>query len=370
MRIDKIVLRKMKMALKTPFTTSFATQTEKHFSIAEIYAAGQIGYGDCSAISLPFYNEETNVTAWHIMRDFLIPMIKQAGDIEHPSQVREIFSPVKRNNCAKAAIEGGIWDVYAKMKGIPLHQAIGGQRDKIETGVSIGIQATPDKLVNVVDGYLREGYKRIKIKIKPGQDYDYILALRQAFGDITLMADANSAYTLNDIDLFKRLDKFNLIMIEQPLAHDDIVDHRKLQAAIETPICLDESIASVDDARKAIELGSAKIINIKIARVGGITEAIRIHDYCQAQGIPVWCGGMLDTAVGKAHNIALATLPNFVYAHDIPPSSRYWHQDFMLPLVEIDRESCVTVPDKPGIGFEINSPLYEKYCYDQETFLL
>lgn len=369
MKIDKIVLRKMKMALKTPFTTSFATQTEKHFSIAEVHAGGLIGYGDCSAISLPFYNEETNVTAWHIMRDFLIPMLKQAGNITHPSQVRDIFEPVKRNNCAKAAIEGGVWDAYAKMQGIPLYQAVGGERTRVEAGVSIGIQDTPAKLVEVVENYLNEGYKRIKIKIKPGKDYDYIQALRQTFGDITLMADANSAYTLNDIDFFKRIDKFDLLMIEQPLAHDDIVDHRKLQAAINTPICLDESIASVEDARKAIELGSAKIINIKVARVGGITETKLIHDYCQQHNIPVWCGGMLDTAVGKAHNLAVATLPNFIYANDIPPSSRYWHEDFMLPFVELDKDSCVAVPDKPGIGFEINPTLYEKYCYGQEEFI-
>lgn len=368
MKIDKIVLRKMKMALKTPFTTSFATQTEKHFSVVEVHAGGQIGYGDCSAISLPFYNEETNVTAWHIMRDFLVPMVKQAGEITHPSQMREIFAPVKRNNCAKAAIEGGIWDAWAKIQGISLAQAIGGVRTRVEAGVSIGIQATPDKLIEVVDDYLQEGYKRIKIKIKPGKDIEYVHALRQAFGDITLMVDANSAYTLDDVDLFKRMDRYNLLMIEQPLAHDDIVDHRKLQAAIETPICLDESIASVEDARKAIELGSGRIINIKVARVGGISEVKLIHDYCQAQNIPVWCGGMLDTAVGKAHNIAIASLPNFVFAHDIPPSSRYWHEDFMLPVVEMDQDSCVAVPTTPGIGFDINPRLYEQYCYGQEEF--
>lgn len=368
MKIDKIVLRKMKMALKTPFTTSFATQTEKHFTIAEVHAEGQIGYGDCSAISLPFYNEETNVTAWHIMRDFLIPMVKQAGEISHPSVVRDIFAPVKRNNCAKAAIEGGIWDAYAKVRGIPLYRAIGGERTRVEAGVSIGIQSSPDKLVEVVGGFLQQGYRRIKIKIKPGKDFDYIQALRQTFGDITLMVDANSAYTLDDINFFRRIDRFNLLMIEQPLAHDDIVDHRKLQAAIDTPICLDESIASVEDARKAIELGSAKIINIKVARVGGISETKLIHDYCQAHQVPVWCGGMLDTAVGKAHNIAVATLPNFVYAHDIPPSSRYWHEDFMLPFVELDQDSCVAVPEKPGIGFDINPLLYERYCYGQEVF--
>ncbi|KAA9001950.1 o-succinylbenzoate synthase [Affinibrenneria salicis] len=369
MKIDKIVLRKMKMALRTPFTTSFATQKEKYFSIAEVHSDQLIGYGDCSALYIPFYNEETNVTAWHIMRDILIPMLRQAGDIAHPSQVREIFAPVKRNNCAKAALEGAVWDAFAKARQQPLWRLIGGTRKKIEAGVSIGIQATPDELVRVVAGYLAEGYRRIKVKIKPGKDMDYLQALRTTFGDITLMADANSAYTLDDIALFKKMDRLGLLMIEQPLAHDDIVDHRRLQAAIATPICLDESIDSVEDARKAIELGSGKIINIKVARVGGISETILIHDYCQAHNIPVWCGGMLDTAVGKAHNIAVASLPNFVYANDIPPSARYWHEDFMLPLVDIDAQSQVAVPDGPGIGFEINTPLYDKYCYEQETFL-
>ncbi|WP_042858794.1 o-succinylbenzoate synthase [Dickeya sp. NCPPB 3274] len=367
MKIDKIVLRQMKMTLKTPFTTSFATQTEKYFTVVEAHSGDVVGYGDCSAISLPFYNEETNVTAWHIMRDFLVPMLRQAGEIRHPSEVRDIFAPVRRNNCAKAAVEGAIWDAYTRQKQTPLWRELGGVRDRVEAGVSIGIQPTPADLVRVVAGYREEGYRRIKIKIKPGKDLAYIQALRSEFGDITLMVDANSAYSLDDIPLFREFDKYNLLMIEQPLAHDDIVDHRKLQAAIETPICLDESIASVEDARKAIELGSGRIINIKVARVGGITETKLIHDFCQDAGVPVWCGGMLDTAVGKAHNIAVATLPNFLLAHDIPPSSRYWAQDFMLPEVTLDQDSMVAVPDKPGIGFEINPELYARYCYGEET---
>lgn len=368
MKIDKIVLRQMKMNLKSPFTTSFATQTFKDFTVVEVHADGVVGYGDCSALTIPFYNEETNLTAYHIMKDFLIPMLKQTGNIGYPTEVRDIFAPIKRNKCAKAAVEGAIWDAYTKQKNIPLWKELGGVKDKVEAGVSIGIQSTPAALVKVVADYLQTGYKRIKIKIKPGHDIQYVQALRSEFGDITLMVDANSAYSLNDIDFFKQLDAYHLLMIEQPLAHDDIVDHRHLQQAIETPICLDESIHTVDDARKAIELGSGRIINIKVARVGGITETKLIHDLCAESGIPVWCGGMLDTAIGKAHNLAVSTLPNFTLPNDIPPSARYWEQDFMLPEVTMDKNSMVQVPDRPGIGFDINESLYRQYCYHEEMF--
>lgn len=368
MRIDKIVLRQMKMNLKHPFTTSFATQTFKDFTVVEVHSGGVIGYGDCSALTIPFYNEETNIGAYHIMKDFLIPMLKQTGEITYPTEVRDIFAPIKRNKCAKAAVEGAVWDAFTKLKGVPLWQELGGVKDKVEAGVSIGIQPTPDALVKVVAGYLETGYRRIKIKIKPGKDMQYVQALRSEFGDITLMVDANSAYSLDDIDFFKKLDAYNLLMIEQPLAHDDIIDHRKLQQAIHTPICLDESIHTAEDARKAIELGSGKIINIKVARVGGITETRMIHDICQDAGVPVWCGGMLDTAIGKAHNLAVSTLPNYTLANDIPPSARYWEHDFMLPEVTMDENSMVSVPNRPGIGFDINPDLYREYCYHEETF--
>ncbi|MFM2479870.1 o-succinylbenzoate synthase [Celerinatantimonas sp. YJH-8] len=368
MKIDKIVLRQMKMTLKSPFTTSFATMTYKDFTVVEVHVGDVVGYGDCSALALPFYNEETNIGAYHIMKDFLIPMLKQAGEIRYPTEVRDIFEPIKRNKCAKAAVEGAVWDAFTKLKGIPLWKELGGVKDKVEAGVSIGIQPSPEALVQSVAGYLETGYKRIKIKIKPGYDIRYVQALRSEFGDITLMVDANSAYSLDDIEFFKKLDSYHLLMIEQPLAHDDIVDHRKLQQAIETPICLDESIHTAEDARKAIELGSGKIINIKVGRVGGITETLMIHNLCQDAGIPVWCGGMLDTAIGKAHNLAVSTLPNFKLANDIPPSARYWEHDFMLPEVTMDRQSLVQVPNTPGIGFEINPELYQAYCYHEEAF--
>jgi O-succinylbenzoate synthase len=267
---------------------------------------------------------------------------------------------------AKAALDCAIWDLYAKENGLPLSKALGGTRDKIETGVSIGIQKSPDDLVRVVEAHMAEGYRRVKVKIGPGQDLNYLEAIRKQFGDIMLMADANSAYTLKDIDLFKEIDKLNLLMIEQPLSHDDIVDHAKLQAVLNTRICLDESIHSVDDARHAIELGSAKTINIKVARVGGLTEAKKIHDLCESHGIPVWCGGMLDTGIARAHNVAIASLPNYQFPGDVPASTRYWHRDVISPEMVIDKNAMIQVPEKAGIGFDPVSELMEAFTYEKK----
>ncbi|MFM1654196.1 o-succinylbenzoate synthase [Brevibacillus sp. B_LB10_24] len=369
MKIEKIVLRKMKMVLKTPFKTSFAEMKEKHFTLAEVHTKDFVGYGDCSAFPFPYYSEETNATAWHIMEDFLIPLLYSKDVISHPEEVHSLFSHIRRNKMAKAALDCAVWDLYAKERSIPLSKALGGTREQIETGVSIGVQKSPDDLLRVIENHLEEGYRRIKIKIMPGKDIAYVEAVRKRFGDITLMADANSAYTLSDIDLFREMDQMNLLMIEQPLSHDDIVDHAKLQRVMKTPICLDESIHSVDDARKAIELGSTKTINIKVGRVGGLTEARKIHDLCESHGIPVWCGGMLDTGIGRAHNIAIATLPNYRFPGDIPASDRYWNEDFVTPQVTISRDSMVQVPAKPGIGFDPVPELLDRFTYDKKEFV-
>ncbi|MQR86928.1 o-succinylbenzoate synthase [Bacillus megaterium] len=369
MKIEKIVLRRMKMQLKNPFEVSFAVLKERNFIVVEVHSKDFIGYGDCSALPFPFYNEETNSTAWHILEDFLIPLLFEKQEITHPEEVNELFSHIRRNQMAKSALDCAIWDLYAKENGISLSQALGGNKNQIETGVSIGIQHTSDDLLRVVEGHLEEGYRRVKIKIKPGKDIRYLEAVRKHFGDIMLMADANSAYTLDDIDLFKEMDKLNLIMIEQPLAHDDIVDHAKLQGAVKTRICLDESIHSVEDARKAIELGSTQTINIKVARVGGLTETKKIHDLCAAHNIPVWCGGMLDTGISRAHNISIATLPNFKFPGDIPASTRYWNEDFVHPEVTIDKNSMVRVPQAPGIGFEPIAKLYNQFTYAKKEFI-
>ncbi|MDW0115504.1 o-succinylbenzoate synthase [Sporosarcina thermotolerans] len=350
MQIKKVTVRKMKMRMKEPFATSFGTMQDKQFLLLEVKdEKGNTGWGESVAFDAPWYTEETVETNLHMIRDFLIPVLL-GKEITHPDEVGALFSPIRKNNMAKAAIEGAVWDLYAKRKGIPLAEAIGGNRERIEVGISIGIQENLARLIEKVQGYLDEGYKRIKVKIKPGADIDVIRGLREAFPNVPLMADANSAYSLDNIDLLKQLDVFDLLMIEQPLAYDDIFDHAVLQKELKTPICLDESILSLEDVRKAVEMGSTKVINVKIGRVGGLSEAKRIHDYCMANGIPVWCGGMLEAGIGRAHNIALTTLPNFVFPGDTAGSSRYWEKDIIKPEVVVE-DGFITVPDEPGIGY-------------------
>ena len=369
MIIKKIVLRKMKIDFKIPFEVSFGVMRNKHFIAVEVHSKDHIGYGDCSAFEHPYYNEETIVTSWHIIQDFLVPLIFSKDVIDHPGEIAVLFSHIRRNKMAKSALDCAIWDLYAKENNISVSKALGGTREKVETGVSIGIQKNPDDLMRIVENHLNEGYHRVKIKIKPGKDLAYLEGVRKHFGDIMLMADANSAYTLDDMELFKALDTLNLLMIEQPLSHDDIVDHAKLQAVLKTRICLDESIHSVEDARKAIELGSTKTINIKVARVGGLTEAKKIHDYCQSQHIPVWCGGMLDTGIARDHNVAIASLPNYRFPGDIPASTRYWKQDVIFPEMTIDKNAMIDVPDKAGIGFDPIPELMEKLSYEKKEFI-
>ena len=367
MLIKEINIRKMKMNMKDPFTTSFGTFQEKEFLLLEVKdELGNAGWGELIAFSAPWYSEETVGTSLHIIETFLIPLVLGVK-IEHPVQVSEIFSGIRRNNMAKSAIEGAVWDLYAKRNKITLAEALGGKIEKIEVGISIGIEEDIVDLVRKVGGFIQEGYKRIKVKIKPGYDVEVMRELRRNFPDIPLMADANSAYTLEDIDVLKQLDQFNLMMIEQPLASDDIIDHAVLQKAITTPICLDESIHSLEDTRKAIELGSCKIINIKIGRVGGLTEAKKIHDYCQLRDIPVWCGGMLESGIGRAHNVALTTLPNFILPGDTASSSRYWDEDIITPeVVAID--GYITVPLGYGIGYEPNMDIMDKYITEKINF--
>ena len=350
MQITEVTIRKMKMKMKEPFATSFGTMQDKHFLLLTVHdEAGNTGWGESVAFDAPWYTEETVETSLHMLRDFLIPLLL-GKEIAHPDQVGSLFMPIRGNKMAKAAIECAVWDLYAKRKGISLAEALGGQRQRIEVGISIGIQENLTDLIGKVERYLEEGFKRIKVKIKPGADVDVLRGLRSVFPNVPLMADANSAYSLDDVNLLKQLDEFGLLMIEQPLAHDDIVDHSFLQKQLETPICLDESIHSLADARKAVELGSTKVINVKIGRVGGLSEAKRIHDYCMEKGVPVWCGGMLEAGIGRAHNIALTSLPNFILPGDTAGSSRYWAKDIIEPEVVVE-DGYITVPTSPGIGF-------------------
>lgn len=367
MQIKEVNVRKMKMTMKHPFTTSFGTFQEKDFLLLEVKdELGNSGWGESVAFHSPWYSEETVETNLHMIRDFLAPLVLE-GEIGHPDEVSERFANLRKNNMAKSTVEGAIWDLYAKRNGMTLAEALGGKSERIEVGISIGINENMDALVETVRGFIEEGYKRIKVKIKPGFDVEVMRELRKQFPDMPMMADANSAYRLEDLDVLKQLDEFGLMMIEQPLASDDIIDHAKLQSELKTPICLDESIHSLEDARKAVELGSTKIINIKIGRVGGLTEAKKIHDYCLAQDIPVWCGGMLESGIGRAHNVALTTLPNFVMPGDTAGSSRYWEEDVITPEVTVE-DGFITVPTEHGIGYGINQEALDRFTVEKWQF--
>lgn len=369
MKIQNITIRHLKMKMKAPFTTSFGTFVNKEFLLLEATdELGNKGWGESVAFDSPWYNEETYKTNWIILEDFLIPLVK-GKEIEHPDEINEMFAFIRKNNMAKAALEGAVWDLYAKRTHQTLASALGGDKKQIEVGISIGIQKSVEELLSLIDGYVNEGYKRIKVKIKPGWDVDVIRAIRERFPDVPLMADANSAYSLEDAALLKQLDEFNLTMIEQPLASDDIIDHATLQKQLKTPICLDESIHSLEDARKAVELGSCGIINIKVGRVGGLTESKKIHDYCESKGIPVWCGGMLESGVGRAHNVAITTLSNFIMPGDTAGSERYWERDIIDPEVIVEN-GYITVPDEPGIGYEPNLERIEKFTVNKIDYNL
>ncbi len=370
MKINRIALRQLSLPLTHPFTTSFASLTQKPFSIVELHSDGLTGYGECAAIGVPLYNEECAPIALYVIEHFLIPLLKEHGEINHPDEINALFEPIRRNRFARAAVEQSVWDLYAKSKGISLSHALGGTKSKVEVGISLGLQPTVQALLKNVEDSLQKGFKRIKIKIKPGRDVELVRAIRKEFGDITLQVDANSAYRPDQIETLKALDEFNLSLIEQPFADNDIVDHAKLQKEIKTPVCLDESIDSLEDARKAIEIGSCRIINIKVGRVGGLTEAKRIHDYAQSHGVGVWCGGMLDTAVARASCLAIASLPNFIYASDITPYTEHFNEDYAVKPAVLNPDSTIDVPDGPGIGIRLDPEAYERFTIQTKNFNL
>ncbi|WP_281658628.1 o-succinylbenzoate synthase [Halobacillus sp. Cin3] len=367
MNIEKVILRQIKMDLLHPFTTSVGTEYDKDVILVEVQSAnGHSGWAESVSINEPIYNEETIDTNWPMLRKFLLPELLKAP-IGHPREVSERFQSIRGQFNAKAAVEQAVWDLYAKEQGRPLAEVLGGTKSSIDVGVSIGITESEDALLEKIAGYVKEGYKRIKVKIKPGWDVELLGAVRRRFPDLEMMADANCAYTLDDIPRLKQLDDLNLMMIEQPLAHDDIIDHAELQKHLNTPICLDESLHSYDDVRKAIELGSCRIVNLKIGRVGGLQETLKIHKLCQDHHIPMWCGGMLETGIGRAHNIAVTALPQFLYPGDTAPSSHYWERDIIHPEVRMDRGE-MKVPDQPGIGFEPDIDYIEQLTSHKETF--
>ena len=368
MRIEKVALHHTKIKLISPFTTSMGTEYDEEHIMVEVVADGIIGWGESVAEGTPFYSYETVKTAWHILKDFLIPSIlrKELSSIDEAIQLN---SRVRGHMMAKAGLEAALWDVFAKANNISLAKMLGGTRDKIDVGVSIGIQKSESELIKIVNKYLDEGYKRIKIKISPGYDIQFVKALRKEFPDILLQVDANSAYELKHVNLFKEMDNYNLLLIEQPLGYEDIYDHSKLQRELKTPICLDESIHSLDDTRAAIELDSCRVINIKPGRVGGFTESKLIHDYCASKNIPVWHGGMLESGIGRAGNVALASLPNFTLPGDISASKKYYKEDIVEPEFTINKDGTMNVPTKPGIGVEVNLKRLEKVTINKKEFL-
>jgi o-succinylbenzoate synthase len=364
--IQSIELREIRLPLVYFFETSFGRTVERRIVLARVIDSdGAEGWGECTAGEGPFYSYESTETAWATLTEFLAPMVI-GQKIESAAHTFALMSPVRGHRMAKATIETACWDLEAKRGEVPLWKHLGGVRSELACGVSIGIQDTPEILLEKIRKERDAGYQRIKIKIKPGWDLNIIERVRKEFPDIRLMGDANSAYKLADVPLFKQLDQFNLMMLEQPLAHDDIFDHATLQRKIQTPICLDESIQSAEDAAHAISLGSCKIINVKLGRVGGHSEAKRIEAVTCDNEIPIWCGGMLESGIGRAHNIAMSTLANFTLPGDVSASARYWEEDIIDPPVRVSPRGTITPPDSPGIGFAVNLPRIEALTVRKE----
>jgi O-succinylbenzoate synthase len=351
-RIDRLELRLCRLPLVSFFETSFGRSYDRAFLLVRLEGEGHEGWGEAVAEGNPYYSSETTETAWHIITGFIAPRVLGAA-FDHPREIFSALRPIRGHNMAKAAVEMAAWDLYARAIGQPLARVLGGTRPRIASGVSIGIQDSLDQLAAKVERELAAGYQRIKIKVKPGWDLDAADMIRTRFGSVPLMVDANAAYTLADAAHLARFDAFDLMMIEQPLDYDDVSDHAELQRTMTTPICLDESIHTVRIARDAIRMGACRIINIKPGRVGGHFESIRLHDLCAAHGIPVWHGGMLESGIGRAHNIHLASLPNFTLPGDIAASNRYYQPDLIEPAIDVASDGTIAVPDAPGIGVTI-----------------
>jgi o-succinylbenzoate synthase len=350
MRIESLTLREIHLKLVTPFETSMDRVTERRIILAEVHVDGVSGWGECTAGETPYYCPEDTETAWHILKNYLWPRLK-GREVSSACEVWRLLEQVRGHNMAKATVETAIWDAEAKLKDVPLWKLIGGERQELPCGVSVGIKDSLDELSATVKEELAAGYQRIKIKIKPGKDVALVQRIRQDFPRIKLMVDANSAYRKEDLPLLKQLDAYYLMMIEQPLGWDDLFGHVEIQKSLQTPICLDECIHTYEQAEAAIALGACKIINIKLGRVGGLLQAKRIHDLCARNGVPVWCGGMLESGIGRAQNIAMSSLPNFSLPGDVTASRRYWHEDIISPEVTVTPKGTIKVPQTPGIGF-------------------
>ena len=365
MKIDAIFLRELRMPLVQPFVTSFGETIDRRILLVEIRAEGLTGWAECVAGEHPYFSDETVDTAWHVISNELAPALAST-EVEHGGKCPGIFGQVRGHRMAKAALENAVWDLEAQMRGVPLAQLLGGTRETIACGVSIGIKQSIEDLSAEIEKALAAGYQRIKLKCKPGWDMEVFAAVRNRWPGILLSCDANSAYRLRDADAIVTWDEFELLMIEQPLWADDFYFHSMLQKRMETAICLDESIRNRRDALAAIDMESCRIINIKCGRVGGFSEAIAVHNAAQERGIPVWCGGMLETGIGRSHNIALSSLPGFTLPGDVSASKRYWKEDIIEPEVEVSSFGEIKVPETPGRGFEVRADLIERLTVRKE----
>jgi len=365
MKMDAITLREIRMPLLHPFETSFGVTKERRIVLVELQSEGVTGWGECTAGEHPFFSEESTETAWPVLREELGRLVL-GQELAHGGEAAQRMKIVRGNRMAKAALENAVWDAAAQLEGISLSELLGGTRKKIACGVSLGIQPKISILMANIERELAAGYRRIKLKCKPGWDLEVFAAVRKRWPEITLSCDANSAYRLHDIAHLVEFDQFELLMLEQPLWADDFYFHASLQQGMTTPICLDESIRNRRDALAAIENQSCRIINIKLGRVGGFTEAIAVHNAAEERGIPVWCGGMLESGIGRSHNIALSSLENFSLPGDVSASARYWAEDIVDPPVTVSSDGEITVPTTPGRGYEVKTALVEKLTVRKE----
>lgn len=355
------------MPLVSPFETSFGREVVRQAILTTVYADGVAGWGECVASATPGYSYETVRTAWHVLSDFLVPELLD-GAIDHPFECPGRWAAVRGHPMAKASLEAALWDLHGRLNDVSLSDALGGEKRAIPSGISLGIQDSVQTLIDRIEEAIDGGYQRIKLKIKPGWDLEMLGTVRDRFPDSPLMVDANAAYTSTDAAMLTSLDEFDLMMIEQPYAEDDLVDHARLQGKMKTPICLDESVTSVHDAEQALELNSGRIVNVKPGRVGGLTNARRIHDLCGHHDIPLWCGGMLETGIGRAHNVALASLPGFRLPNDLSASERYYHRDVIDPPFELSDEGTLTVPQGPGLGVEVDRERVDAVTRERAVF--
>ena len=367
MKIDGIEIHHVSMPLVSQFKTSKHVERDRECLLIHVEGEGQEGWGECVAQRVPWYSYESIGTAWHVLEDFLVPAIL-GKKLEAPSEFPNHVEGIKGHPMAKASLEMALWDLAGQIEGEPLAEMLGGERAQVEVGVSIGIQEDVGTLLHVVRDHLNEGYPRVKLKIKPGMDLEYVQAVREAYPDLLLQVDANAAYDTNQSKVFEKMDRYGLALIEQPFREDDLLAHAELQARLSTPVCLDESIDSVAMARQALDLDACRIVNIKSGRVGGLTEAVKIHDLCSAHNIPVWCGGMLETGVGRASNLALASLTGFTLPGDISATDRYYELDVANPRFTLNSDGTIDVPTAPGLGVDVDQTALKHFSIKTEQF--